>query len=71
MNGFLTHSLAARNFRASAAISEFTLVIPRFRTDQFSLSAAMCLWKLLPQGGFSGCTLGSFKSIMNLYLLRA
>ena len=38
MNGYLNHFVAARNARASAALGEFALVIPRYRTDQFSRS---------------------------------
>ena len=38
MNGYLNHIVAARNTRASAALGELTLVIPRCRTDQFSRS---------------------------------
>ena len=38
MNGYLNHFVSARNTIASAALGELTLVIPRCRTDQFSLS---------------------------------
>ena len=73
MNEYLKHLVAARNGRASATLGEFALVISSCRTDQFSWSfrsAAVRLWKLLPLGVFSGGPLSSFKSTVNLYLLR-
>ena len=69
----MNHVVAARNARASAALDELALVIPRCKTDEFSwafLPAAFCLWTLLPSGVFSGDILTSFKSTMNLCLLR-
>ena len=74
MNEYLNCFVAARNTRASAALDELTLVIQRCRTDQFSrsyLPATIYLWNLLPTGVFSGDTLSSFTSAMNLCLLRA
>ena len=74
MNEYLNYFVAARITRASAAISELALVIPRFRTDQFYrsfLTAAVPLWNLLSSGVFSGSTLSSFKSAVNLCLLSA
>ena len=50
MSGYLKHFVAASNTRASAALRELTLVIPRGRTDQLSrlfLPDAVSLWKLL------------------------
>ena len=38
MNDFLHPFVAGCNTRASAALGELALVIPRCRTDQFSLS---------------------------------
>ena len=38
MKGYLNHFVAARNTRISAAVSEFALVIPCCRIDQFSRS---------------------------------
>ena len=38
MNGYLNHFVAARSTRASTALGELALVIPRCRTDQFSRS---------------------------------
>ena len=38
INGYLNHFLAARNTRASAALGELPLVVPRCKTDQFSRS---------------------------------
>ena len=60
MNEYLHHFVAARNTKASAALCELALVIPRCITDQVShlfLPAAVHLWTLLPPGVFSGCTL--------------
>ena len=74
MNVYTSHFVAARNTRASSAIDELALVIPRCRTDQFTrsfLPAAVCPLNLLPSGVFSGGTLISFKSDVNLCLLRA
>ena len=53
----LHHFIAACNIRASAALGELALLIPRCRTDQFSrpfLPAAAYLWNLLPSSMFSG-----------------
>ena len=74
MNGYLNHSVAARNTRGSAALGELALVIPRCRTDQFSrlfVPAAARLWNFLPSGVCTDSTLSSFKSAVNLGLLRA
>ena len=74
MNKYLKHFIAARNTRALAALGELALVNPRCRTDQLSRSfvpAASRLWNLLPSGVPSGGTMPSFKSAVNLYLLRA
>ena len=74
LNGYLNHFVAARNARASAALSELALVIPCCRTEQFSrlcLTAAVRLWNLLPSGVFSGDIFSSFKSVSNLCLLMA
>ena len=74
MNRYLNHFVVARNTRISVALVELALVIPRCRTDQFSRSfllAAVRLWNMLSSGVFSGDTLSSFKSAMNLCLLRA
>ena len=68
------HFVATRNTKASVALGKLVLVIPLFRTAQFSrsfLPAALRLWNLLPLGFFSGDILSFFKSAMNLYLLRA
>ena len=49
-------------------------MIPRSRTDQFSVSfllVAVRLWNLLPSGMFGSDTLSSFKSAVNLCLQRA
>ena len=74
MNEYLHHFVATRNIRALAALSELALMIPRCRTNQFSrlfLPAAVRLWNLLPSGDFNDGSLSSFKSTMNLCLLRA
>ena len=74
INEYLNHFVAARNVRASAALGELALMIPSCRTDEFSrsfLSAVVCLWNLLSSGVFSGGSLSSFKSDMDLCLLRA
>ena len=74
MNEYLKHFVAARNTRALVAIDELALAIPRCRSDQLSLSflpADVRLWNLLSSGVFGGGTLSSFKSAMNLCLLRA
>ena len=50
MNEYLNHFVAACNTRASAALGELTLMISRWRTDQFCqsfLPAAVRLWNLL------------------------
>ena len=74
MNGYLNHFVVARNTRASAALGEMTLVTPRCRTGEFTqlfLMAAARMWNLLLSGVFSAGTLSSFRSAMNLCLLRA
>ena len=74
MNEYLNHFVAVPNTGASAALGELDLVIPRCRTDPFSLSflpAAVRLWNLLPSGVLSGGTLSFFRSSINLCLLRA
>ena len=61
------HFLAARNTRASAALSELALAITRCRTDQFNrsfLPAAGHLWNLLTSSVFSSGTLSFFKDAM-------
>ena len=73
MNEYLNHFVAARIIRSSAALCELALVIPSCRTDHFSrllLPAAGRLWSLLSSGMFSGGTLRSFKSDMNLCLVK-
>ena len=35
---YLNHFVAARDIRASAALGELTLMIPSYRTDEFSSS---------------------------------
>ena len=72
INEYLNNFVAARNTRASAALGELDLMIPRCGTDQFSrsfLSAVVHLWNLLPSNVFCDGTLSSFKSAMNLCLL--
>ena len=74
MNEYLKQFVAARNTSASVALGGLIMVIPGFRTDQFSryfLPVAGRLWNLLPSGVFSRGTLNSFRSGMNLCLLRA
>ena len=69
MNEYLNQCLAAPNTRASAALGELALIIPRCGTDQFSpsfLPAAVRLWNLLSSGVINGGILNSFKSAMNL-----
>ena len=74
LNEYLHHFVAVRNTRASAALRELALVIPRCRTDPFSrsfLPVVVCLWNLLPSDMLSGGTFNSFKSAVNLCLQRA
>ena len=55
VNEYLHHFVAARNLRASPALCELALGIPRCRTDQFCrsfLPATVRLWSLLPCGCF-------------------
>ena len=62
--------VAARNTTASAALYELPLVIPCYRTEEYSqsiLPVAVRLWNLLPSDVFGGGTLSSFKNAMNLY----
>ena len=64
MNEYLSHIVAARNTRVSAARGESALVIPRCGTSLCSrsfLPAAMPLWILPPSGVFRGDTLSFFK----------
>ena len=73
MNQHLNHFVALCSTRDSAALGELALMISRCRTDQFSqllLPAAVRLWSLLQSDMFRGGTLTSFKSPMNLCLLR-
>ena len=74
MNEKLNNFVAPRTTDDSTALGELTLVIPRCRTNRFSrsfLPATVRLWNLLLSCVFSGDTLSSFKSAMNLCLLRA
>ena len=74
MNEYLNRFVAARNITTSATLGELALVIPWCKTDQFSqsfLPAAVRLWNILPSGVFSGDTLHSFKSAVNVCLLSA
>ena len=74
MHGYLNHFIAARITRALAALGDLALVNPRCRPNPFSrlfLPSAARLRNLLPSGEFSGGTLSSFKSAMNLCLRRA
>ena len=79
LHEYLQDFIAAYNTRDSAALCELALVIPRCRTDKFSLSflpVTVRLLNLLPSLSvcktcFSGGTLRSFKSAMNLCLQRA
>ena len=69
MKEYLKHFLSAHNSRASAALIELAWVFPRCKTDQFSrsfLPAAVRLRNLLQWGVFSGGTLSSFKSAVNM-----
>ena len=47
INEYLHHFLAGHNTRDSASLGELALVIPRCRTDQFSLSLGLWLWVCL------------------------
>ena len=70
---YLHRFLAACNTRGSAALCELALVILRRRLDQFSrpfLPAVLRTRKLLFSGVLSGDTVSSFKSAVNLCLLR-
>ena len=63
---YLHYFVTTRNTRASAAMCELALEIGR--TDLFSLSRlpiVVRLWNLLSLNGFSGGSLGSFKSAIN------
>ena len=74
MNRYLKDFVAARDTRALNTLGELASVIPYCRTDQFSqlfLPAAVRLGNSLSLGVFSGGPLSSFKSAVNLYLLRA
>ena len=74
MNQYLNHFAAARNTRASTALGELALVIPRCRTDQFSrsfLPAPVRLWSMLPSRLLSGDTLSSSTSAVKLRLMKA
>ena len=73
MNEYLYHFVSARNSISSRAFGELALVIPLCRISQVSRSfmpAAARLWNVLPSGVFNGGTLSSFKSTMNMCLLR-
>ena len=73
LHEYLHHFVTARNTRVSAALCELVLVIPRCRTEQFSLSflpVAARLWNMLPSNIFRGSTIIFFRSKMNLYLQR-
>ena len=63
----------ARNTNASAVPGELALVILHCRTDQisWSLPRAVHLWNLQSSGVIIGGTLSSFKSDIDLDLLRA
>ena len=72
MNDYLNNFDAARNNKASAALGEVALMIPRFRADQLSrlfLPTALRLWNLLQSGVFSIGTLSSFNSATKIYHL--
>ena len=74
MNEYLNHFVATLNTRPSASLCELALVIWLCRTVQFSrsfLPLNVRVWNLLPSDVFMGSTLCSFKSAMNLCLLRA
>ena len=74
MSEYLNHFVTACNTRASAALDELALVIPRCRTDPFSqsfLPAVVRVWNLLPSSVLSSCSLSSFKKTMNLCIQRA
>ena len=74
MNEYLNIFVAARNARASADLGELALVNSGYRIGQFRLSlllATVHQWSLLPSGVLSSDTLRSFKSAMNLRLVRA
>ena len=63
LHGYMYNFLAACNITASAALCELVLVIPRYRTDQFSrsfLPVDVRLYNLLPSVVFSGGTLSIF-----------
>ena len=74
-NNNLKQFVATRNAQASGALDELALAIPCcYKTHEFSRSfvpAAERLWNLLPSGVVSGDKLGSFKSAVNLRLVRA
>ena len=74
MTGYLNHVVASRNTEASAALDELALVSQRCRVNPFNrlfLPVTVGLWNLLPSLVLSGDTLSSFKSAINLCLLRA
>ena len=74
MNEYLNRFVIARNTRALAALGVLALVIPRYKADQFSrsfLPAVVRLSNFLPSGVFTGGSLSSVKSAMNVSLLRA
>ena len=74
MNEYLNHFVAAHSTRASAALCELALVIPRcgaVKSARSFLPAAARMWNLLPSGMSISDTLSSLKNAMNLCLLRA
>ena len=74
LHEYLHPFVAACNSRGSGALCELALVIPRSRTNQFSrlfLLVAARMWNWLPSDVFSGGTLSSFKSAIDLCLQRA
>ena len=74
VNDYLNNFVAARNTRASGALGELVLAIPCCRTDQFRRSfvpAAAQLSNFLPSSAFRFAIFSSFKSDVNLCLLRA
>ena len=74
LHKYLHNFVASPITRASAALGELVLVIPRCRTNQVSRSffpSAVRLWNLLSLSAFSCGTLSSIKSAMNLCLQRS
>ena len=74
LHEYLHYFVIALNARGSAALCELALVILRCRIGQFCwsfLPVAARMWNLLALDVFSGGTLSSFKSTVNLWLQRA